>query len=105
MERKYYKHKIENLIVIGKIVTVHYFEFDKRFKSKGEAHDFWELVYVDRGELICNTQTERFVLKEGEACFHKPNEFHAHESNGKWFNSIQAWSIKDVVPELPKNEQ
>lgn len=25
--------------------------------------------------------------------------------DGKWFNRIQAWKIKDVVPEPPKNEQ
>ena len=29
MEKKYYKHKIENLLLISKIITIHYFEFDK----------------------------------------------------------------------------
>ena len=41
--KKYFKHKLENLLVIDKIVTIHYFEFDKNFKSKVEAHDFGSL--------------------------------------------------------------
>lgn len=79
----YYKHKIENLIVINKIVTIHYFEFDKNFKSKGESHDFWEMVYADKEYIICGAEGETIRVEEGEALFHKPNEFHCLSANKK----------------------
>ena len=50
--KKYFKHKLENLINVSKIVTIHYFEFDKNFKSTGEAHDFWEIVYAEKESVI-----------------------------------------------------
>ncbi|MBE6589335.1 MAG: helix-turn-helix transcriptional regulator [Ruminococcaceae bacterium] len=81
MERTYYRHKLKNLLVINKIVTTHYLELDKGFSSHGEAHDFWEFVYVDKGALFCKRDSEDMILKEGEIVFHKPNEFHVHASD------------------------
>ena len=76
MRQVYYKHKVENLLNISKIVTVHYFEFDPNFVSRGESHDFWELVYAVKNPLICTAGGERITLLEGEVLFHKPNEHH-----------------------------
>lgn len=83
MEKKYYKHKLENLLVISKIITIHYFEFDKNFVSHTESHDFWELVYADKGDLICSIEDNEIVLKEGEVIFHKPGVTHAHRADGR----------------------
>lgn len=83
MERKYYKHKLENLIVISKIVTIHYFEFDKDFKGHTESHDFWELVYAEKGNLISTTDGKVTLLKEGEITFYKPGVSHFLQADGK----------------------
>jgi quercetin dioxygenase-like cupin family protein len=83
MEKKYYKHKLENLLVISKIITIHYFEFDKKFVSHEESHDFWELVYADKGDLICTSDGKEIILKEGEVIFHKPGVIHAHRADGR----------------------
>lgn len=48
----------------------------KNFHYDGESHDFWEMVYIDKGEMICTADKNRFLLKSGEMTFHKPNEFH-----------------------------
>ena len=77
MEQKYYKHKIENLLVVSKIVTIHYFEFSKDFVSKTEAHNFWELVYADKNGVICHVDGKEIRLNEGEMLCHKPNAVHA----------------------------
>ncbi|MBE7049698.1 MAG: AraC family transcriptional regulator [Ruminococcaceae bacterium] len=82
MNTSYKKQKIESVINVSEIVTIHYFEFDRNFKSHGEKHDFWEIVYVDKGEAIIKTKSREFTLKQGEAVFHKPNEFHAVSANG-----------------------
>lgn len=81
MKAVYVKHQIVNLFPISKIVTIHYFEFDKDFVSSGESHDFWEFVYIDKGEAIVTAGKQELTLKQGEGYFHKPNEFHRLSAN------------------------
>ena len=66
----------EKVINVEKIITIFYMELSKSFAYEGERHDFWEMVYIDKGEMICTADKNRFVLKSGEMTFHKPNEFH-----------------------------
>lgn len=83
MERKYYMHKIENLLIISKIITIHYFEFDKNFASHTESHDFWELVYAHKNGILCYADGKEELLNEGEVLFHKPNVSHSLRADGK----------------------
>ena len=83
MELDYVQHKITNLISIHKIVTIHYYELDKDFSFAGEAHNFWEMVYVDSGCVEIQAGSKLLHLKQGEITFHKPNEFHALKTDGK----------------------
>ena len=76
MEDNYVKMSFESVFNIEKIITIFYMEFSKNFYYEGERHDFWEMVYIDKGEMICTADTKRFILKSGEMTFHKPNEFH-----------------------------
>lgn len=71
----------EKIFNIEKIITIFYMEFSKSFCYDGESHDFWEIVYIDKGEMICTADKKRFVLKSGEMTFHKPNEFHNLSGN------------------------
>lgn len=68
--------QLKPLIVIQKLITLFYFEFSKDYKFAGEKHNFWEFLYVDRGEIEVSTDEELHVLKQGSIIFHKPNEFH-----------------------------
>lgn len=81
--KKYFKHKLTNLLVVNKIVTIHYFEFDKNFSYGFEKHDFWEIVYADKNDIICSTDEKDILLKEGQLIFHKPNINHALASDKK----------------------
>ncbi len=81
MKQQYYKYKIENLLLVSKIVTVHYLEPDKNFATLGESHDFWELVYADKESVVCSGDGTTHILEEGEMIFHKPNEFHTLAAN------------------------
>ncbi len=75
--------KLESTINVESIITVHYFEYPKTFTFKGESHDFWEFLYVDKGEVSINSCGIEKNLKQGEIIFHKPNEFHSVECNGR----------------------
>ncbi len=82
MKIRYYKHKLQNLIVVENIVTIHYMELKPDFDFRPESHDFWELVYADKDSVVAKTETEH-ILEEGEMIFHKPNEVHSLAANGK----------------------
>ena len=77
MKAKYIKTKLSTLINVTKIVTIHYNEYGKNFNFGGESHDFWEMVYVDKGRVLVKRENEEMELQQGEVIFHKPNEFHA----------------------------
>lgn len=77
MKELYIKTQIKNVINISKIVTIHYYEFDHNFSFDGECHDFWEMVYVDRGSVEIKRDNSLITLNQGEIVFHKPNEFHS----------------------------
>ncbi len=88
MKATYVKTHLQSIINVSKIVTIHYYEFDKNFIFEGESHDFWELVYVDKGEIEIRQDENKVLLSQGEIAFHKPNEFHnvkAHDSAPNFF--------------------
>ncbi len=79
---EYVTHQLSTIINIHKIVTLNYFECESTFCYKGERHNFWELVYVDKGKLIIETEDDSITLGQGQCIFHKPNEFHVHKADG-----------------------
>lgn len=78
----YIPTKLYSSIAIDKIYTVHYFEYHKDFSFTGERHDFWELMYVDKGEVIARADEKEFTLKQNQLTVYAPNEFHAVRANG-----------------------
>lgn len=81
MKDKFTPFGFEKVINIEKIITIFYMELPKNFCYDGEQHDFWEMVYIDKGEMLCTADKNRFTLKSGEMTFHKPNEFHNLSGN------------------------
>lgn len=79
-ERIFYEHSLKRVISINKIISLFYSELNRNFASLGERHDFWELVYVDKGCIRVNTDDESFILEKGQICFHRPMEYHQHDS-------------------------
>ncbi|MDP4118663.1 MAG: AraC family transcriptional regulator [Bacillota bacterium] len=73
---KYRGKIIRSDIEITKIYTVHYFEFSKDYAFYGESHNFWEFVYVDKGEITAVAGDKEFTIGRGDIIFHKPNEWH-----------------------------
>ncbi|MDY5095170.1 MAG: AraC family transcriptional regulator [Oscillospiraceae bacterium] len=69
-------------IQIERIVSVHYFEYGPDFSFTGESHNFWEFVYVDKGEIIAIAGDKEHLVKKGQMIFHAPNEFHSLRATG-----------------------
>ena len=81
MEDKFIRYGFETVFRVEKLITLFYTELSKDFSYEGEKHDFWEMVYIDKGEMICTADRRQFVLKGGELTFHRPNEYHNLEGN------------------------
>lgn len=79
---------------IHEIITVHYFEYMKDFVFSGESHDFWEFLYVDKGEITVQANQSIYHLEAGDVIFHKPNEFHALNASGNKAPNLVAISFR-----------
>lgn len=77
------RQDLPQVVSISKLITVFYMELSKDFHFEGERHNFWEMVYIDKGEMLCTADNHQFTLKSGEVTFHKPNEFHNLSGDGK----------------------
>lgn len=69
-------HPVKPALKVSEVVTIHYFEYDKNYEYHGESHDFWEIVYADRGTVISTCDGEEYLLSDGEMILLPPNCFH-----------------------------
>ena len=74
--------------MVKAFVSCFHASFDPEYVFSGEAHDFWELVYVVDGSLGVTAGERVLELSQGQLIFHKPLEFH------------RLWSMKGSVPSV-----
>ena len=75
-------------IKIKKVLSVHYYELALNYQYEGESQNFWEIIYVDRGNVRITSEKDTFYLKEGEMYFHQPNEFHSIGGDNKTASNV-----------------
>ncbi|MCY9694727.1 AraC family transcriptional regulator [Paenibacillus alginolyticus] len=68
--------QLQESLTIQTLYSFHYFEYAKGFVFDGEQHDFWEILYVDKGEVEVRADDQIHTLHQGNMIFHKPEEFH-----------------------------
>ncbi len=73
----YKKNKLKENFKINSLITVHYFEYTRYVEFEGESHDFWEMIYVDKGSVEIMTHDGNFPLYQGQITFHYPNQWHS----------------------------
>lgn len=78
-DKTFYTYNISSLITIKKIYTVHYQKLGKNYSFPEEKHDFWEIIYCDKNEVLVNVEGNRNLLKRGEIFFITPNLTHSVE--------------------------
>lgn len=60
----------------------------KKYVFEGERHNFWEIIYVERGKIEVVENDEIYILSSGDMLFHAPMEFH------------RVRTIEDTVPHV-----
>jgi len=91
-------------LFVDKIYTFLYMEENKNFIFKGERHPYWELMYVDTGELTCIVEGDTFRLKQGNLILYQPDEYHAISATGNGMVSFLniAFDLKGADPAMGK---
>lgn len=72
---------IISVIEPKEIYTFFYHEKERGFVFKGEKHDFWELTYVDRGEMYNVVDGVCHKLSQGGIMLFAPGQFHSQYSD------------------------
>ena len=96
---------INKEIVISSFNTIDYYNLNKDFYQLPDSHPYWEMVYVDRGDVISNYDGVGHTLFEGQVVFHPPFSSHSHISNKLVSNSILVVSFtseSDVLNDLQR---
>lgn len=77
---QYVGTRLQNNITVDELYTLHYFEYSKGFRFPGESHDFWEMVYIDKGEAIVTAGDRDIPVSHGDIVFHPPGQWHTIRS-------------------------
>ena len=77
----YIRHPVRQDIQVNDLVTIHYFEYGKDYQYPGESHDFWEIMYADRGSIAVRCGENEHHLTRGDMILLPPNQFHALRSD------------------------
>jgi len=72
---------LQKYIDIAGLYSFHYSEFNSDYYFPGERHDFWEMIYVDSGEMQAIVDSREFTVKQGDAIFFSPLAFHIIKAN------------------------
>lgn len=67
---------VDSVLNVERLYTLYYFNHEKDYVFAGESHDFWEIIYVDKGRACGINGTEPYTLEKGQVIFHHPNVFH-----------------------------
>lgn len=72
--------KLKNLkidISVTRIANVHYFEFTRNYHTAKDKHPFRELIFVDSGSIIVDSEGYQGTLSDKQLIIHKASEMHA----------------------------
>lgn len=75
-------------ISVPSLGYVHYFEFTSDLHTVHDSHGFPELVYVERGRIMIESDRYSGELKQGELILHGENEKHSLSSDLKAATNI-----------------
>ena len=87
---------MKTTINVSKIVQFVFKKFASGEIDEYGAHNFWEMVYVEEGQLVEISGEETHQLSAGDVLFHKPNVF--HRTINPSHTKIKAYNIPFQCP-------
>lgn len=96
----YIQHPFEVPVEIARIISIHYFEYTKDYKYPGEHHDFWEIMYLDRGSAYVTCGDSEHLLSQGELILLPPNAPHTIRADERLPSNVFITSFSADAPAL-----
>lgn len=85
---------ISSSLDISEIYTKFYQEKGTNYNFSWEKHSYWELTYVDKGELLTTIDRVSYHLKQGDLIFYAPMQFHTQSTFEKISSSYLTINFK-----------
>lgn len=79
--KTYLRHKSMNVIDIKELIALEYLDFEGKYKDYSERHDFWEICFVEKGEITIFLDGEGNELSENEIIVISPETEHLYFSD------------------------
>ena len=80
LDKKYEYYPIVPNISIKEILTSFYQVRKGNYIFPGEVHGYYELVYIDHGELDTTVENKEYHLKKYDLMLYHPGQFHAQST-------------------------
>ena len=89
----------KTVLSIDALNSLYHFDLTDK-KSKGELHDFYELVLVEKGFYYVILDGERVVVPPGCCIVFAPNAFHSDDSVTRVTATVRIVSFESASPEM-----
>ena len=76
--RKYFTFQITKSVTVKNLVTLEKLELKESFVYPEEVHNFYELVYVDFGKIVCQKEGQKIELCQADFYLIPPNCKHGY---------------------------
>ncbi len=78
--KTYLRHKSLNVVDVKELIALEYLDFEGKYKDYVEKHDFWEICYVESGNIELTLENEKYTLVQDDIIFLPPDKTHSYFS-------------------------
>ena len=78
--KTYLRHKVLNVVDIKELTALEYLDFEGKYKEYVEKHDFWEMCFVEKGDVTLSVEGEKYELSANDAILIQPDCTHSYFS-------------------------
>lgn len=89
---------LTDTISIHEVFTIHYFEYMSDFSFAGESHNFWEFVFVDKGEIDIYMESIHARLKKGRSPFTNQMNFTDYRRPEALLRTLLLFPLNVMMP-------
>lgn len=93
-------NNIEIPIVVSRIANIHYFELTDKYHTKKASHSFCELLYVDKGKVLVESDNFTGEMSDGQCIVHMTNEMHSFKCVSSFAPNLIIIGFECKSPEL-----
>lgn len=93
-------NSIKSTIKVQEIYAYYYSTKGNSYYFEGEKHPYWEMTFVDNGELITNVEGNDYTLPPRSVIFYGPGQFHTQRTTSHNTCSYMTimFDMKDMHP-------